>query len=186
METLTWMHCQCKPYHYKDRAVIIGDAAHAMVPFYGQGMNCGFQDVEVLHRILDKHKVEAKLSAEGNIAGLKEALDEYSTERSEDAHAICDLAMYNHYEMRSAVTSPLYLARKKLEGTLHRLFPSAVIPLYTMVSFSTIRYSEAIKRWNRQTWWINVTATGVAVAATLGLGARFGRPLINLMSKYTT
>jgi len=177
---------KCKPYHYKDRAVIIGDAAHAMVPFYGQGMNCGFQDVEVLHRILDKHKVEAKLSAEGNIAGLKEALDEYSTERSEDAHAICDLAMYNHYEMRSAVTSPLYLARKKLEGTLHRLFPSAVIPLYTMVSFSTIRYSEAIKRWNRQTWWINVTATGVAVAATLGLGARFGRPLINLMSKYTT
>lgn len=166
--------------------MIVGDAAHAMVPFYGQGMNCGFQDIEVLHGILDKHGVEAKLSAEGSIRGLKEALDEYSIERSEDAHAICDLAMYNHYEMRSAVTSPLYLARKKLESTLHRFFPSAVIPLYTMVSFSTIRYSEAIKRWNRQTWWINATATGMAAAVTLGIGARYGRPLIDLMLKYST
>ncbi|KAH8547654.1 hypothetical protein BGW37DRAFT_514904 [Umbelopsis sp. PMI_123] len=178
---------KCKPYHYKDKAVIIGDAAHAMVPFYGQGMNCGFQDVEVLHGILDKHGVKAKLSADGKIPGLSQALEDYSKERSEDAHAICDLAMYNHYEMRSAVTSPLYLARKKLEASLHAIFPSAVIPLYTMVSFTTIRYSDAIKRWNRQTRWINAAATTSAVV-TLGVGAglglRYGRPLIDWVSKH--
>ncbi|CAO3670810.1 unnamed protein product [Umbelopsis ramanniana] len=178
---------KCKPYHYQDKAVIIGDAAHAMVPFYGQGMNCGFQDVQVLHSILDKHGVKAKLLADGKIDGLHQAMEEYSKERSEDAHAICDLAMYNHYEMRSAVTSPLYLARKKLEAALHSMFPTAVIPLYTMVSFTTIRYSDAIKRWNRQTWWINAAATTSAIA-TLGIGAglglRYGRPLIDAMSKY--
>jgi kynurenine 3-monooxygenase len=158
-----------------------------MVPFYGQGMNCGFQDVEVLHGILDKHGVKAKLSADRKIPGLSQALEDYSKERSEDAHAICDLAMYNHYEMRSAVTSPLYLARKKLEASLHAIFPSAVIPLYTMVSFTTIRYSDAIKRWNRQTRWINAAATTSAVV-TLGVGAglglRYGRPLIDWVSKH--
>jgi kynurenine 3-monooxygenase len=169
--------------------VIIGDAAHAMVPFYGQGMNCGFQDIQVLHETLDKHSVGAKVSADGKVSGLHKALDEYSMERSKDAHAICDLAMYNHYEMQSGVTSPLYLARKKLEGTLHRLFPKTIIPLYTMVSFTTIRYSEAIRRWNNQTWWITAaatTTTTVVAATAIGLGLRFYEPLIKSISKYAS
>ncbi|KAG2172775.1 hypothetical protein INT43_000122 [Umbelopsis isabellina] len=178
---------KCKPYHYKDKAMIIGDAAHAMVPFYGQGMNCGFQDIQVLHETLDKHNVGAELSADGKVSGLQKALDEYSIERSKDAHAICDLAMYNHYEMQSAVTSPLYLARKRLEGTLHHYFPKTVIPLYTMVSFTTIRYSEAIRRWNHQTWWLNAaaaTSVSVVAATAVGLGLRYYEPMIKSISKY--
>lgn len=156
---------------------MIGDAAHAMVPFYGQGMNCGFQDVQVLHEILDKYGVSPK----SGVNNLAEALDEYSRVRVKDAHAICDLAMYNHYEMQSAVTSMRFLARKKLEGLVHLCFPRLIIPLYTMVSFSTLPYSKAIERWHKQTFWLNVVmgsatlaATGAVVAAT-AIGLRHSR-----------
>ncbi|KAI9313553.1 hypothetical protein BX666DRAFT_1977708 [Dichotomocladium elegans] len=158
------------PHHYDNKAVIIGDAAHAMVPFYGQGMNCGFQDVEVLHKILDQYDVTAT-----NLSHLGDALKAYSATRIKDAHAICDLAMYNHYEMRSAVTSVRYLIRKKIEGWIHYCFPKRVIPLYTMVSFSTIPYADAVARWHRQTFWLNsiMGATSVAAVATaVALGLR--------------
>jgi kynurenine 3-monooxygenase len=168
---------KASPHNYQDKSVIIGDAAHAMVPFYGQGMNCGFQDVEVLHQILDRHHIKPLVGANASIAGLKEALDDYSSTRVKDAYAICDLAMYNHYEMRHAVTSIRYLARKKLEGAIHYVFPSLVIPLYTMVSFTTMPYSKAIERWHRQSHWLNVAmiSTGLAtvsVAAAVGLKHR--------------
>ncbi|KAI8086515.1 uncharacterized protein BX664DRAFT_282504 [Halteromyces radiatus] len=155
------------PHHIKDKIVIVGDAAHAMVPFYGQGMNCGFQDTEVLHQVLDKHHVRPVLSRDGShIPGLMEALSSYSEERVKDAHAICDLAMYNHYEMRSAVTSVRYLARKKLEGWIQRVMPQWVTPLYSMVSFSTLPYSQAIHRWHRQNFWLNVALGSVTMTIT--------------------
>ncbi|KAI7903167.1 uncharacterized protein BX663DRAFT_471908 [Cokeromyces recurvatus] len=145
------------PHNYQDKSLIIGDAAHAMVPFYGQGMNCGFEDVERLHDILDSHQIKPVVNGTNNrIEGLEEALDAYSRIRVEDAHAICDLAMYNYYEMRHAVTSIRFLARKKLENSIHFIFPRLIIPLYTMVSFTTIPYSKAIRRWHRQTYWLNV------------------------------
>ena len=83
---------QCSPYHYKDSVVIMGDAAHAMVPFYGQGMNAGFQDVLVFDKILDEFKGD-----------LAKALPVYTERRYPDAVAICDLAIYNYSEMRSKV-----------------------------------------------------------------------------------
>ncbi|EDO45186.1 predicted protein [Nematostella vectensis] len=79
---------KCKPYHVADKVVILGDAAHAMVPFYGQGMNCGFEDCLVLNEILDKHN-----------DNLGAALEEYSMVRNPDAEAMCDLAMYNYIEV---------------------------------------------------------------------------------------
>jgi kynurenine 3-monooxygenase len=168
---------KASPHNYKDKSIIIGDAAHAMVPFYGQGMNCGFQDVEVLHQILDRHHIKPAVDDNAFIAGLQEALDDYSSTRVKDAHAICDLAMYNHYEMRHAVTSVRFLARKKLEGAIHYAFPRLIIPLYTMVSFTTIPYSKAIERWHCQSRWLNVAmiSTGLAtvsVAAAVGLKHR--------------
>jgi kynurenine 3-monooxygenase len=168
---------KASPHNYKDKSIIIGDAAHAMVPFYGQGMNCGFQDVEVLHQILDRHHIKPAVDGNAFIAGLQEALDDYSSTRVKDAHAICDLAMYNHYEMRHAVTSVRFLARKKLEGAIHYAFPRLIIPLYTMVSFTTIPYSKAIERWHCQSRWLNVAmiSTGLAtvsVAAAVGLKHR--------------
>ncbi|KAI8331682.1 hypothetical protein BC941DRAFT_382278 [Chlamydoabsidia padenii] len=142
------------PHHFDDKAVIVGDAAHAMVPFYGQGMNCGFQDIQVFHHVLDSYHV------------LPVALAAYSEERVKDAHAICDLAMYNHYEMRSAVTSTRFLARKKLEGWIHLCLPKLITPLYSMVSFSTLPYSQAIKRWHTQSFWLNVVMSTVAITST--------------------
>ncbi|KAI9018084.1 hypothetical protein CLU79DRAFT_761671 [Phycomyces nitens] len=164
------INIKTSPHNFKDKALILGDAAHAMVPFYGQGMNCGFQDVEVLHEILDKHNVLPSKHKNGKIDDLEAALDEYSKVHTKDTHAICDLALYNHYEMQSAVTSVRYLARKKLEGILHIIFPRIVIPLYTMVSFTTMPYSQAIERWNRQTYWLNVIMGSVAIGAVGTIG----------------
>ena len=88
---------QAKPYHYKDRAIILGDAAHSMVPFYGQGLNCGLEDVRVLDLLLRKHGVDAKArpKEDGVDDALARALNVYSTSRYEDLIAISDLAMHN-------------------------------------------------------------------------------------------
>jgi kynurenine 3-monooxygenase len=153
------------PHHYSDKAVIVGDAAHAMVPFYGQGMNCGFQDIQVFHQVLDAHNIKPTVHNNA-ISGLATALAAYSDERVKDAHAICDLAMYNHYEMRSAVTSTRFLARKKLEGWIHLYLPKLITPLYSMVSFSTLPYSQAIRRWHQQSFWLNVVLGAAAVTTT--------------------
>ncbi|XP_022794600.1 kynurenine 3-monooxygenase-like [Stylophora pistillata] len=126
---------KCKPYHVSDKLVIIGDAAHAMVPFYGQGTNCAFEDCLVLNGILEKHNND-----------FGSALQEYSRTRNKDVESMCDLAMYNYIEMRSLVTSPVFLMKKKLFNFLHWLMPKTFIPLYTMVSFSQIPYKTVIDR----------------------------------------
>ena len=168
---------KCKPYHYRDRALILGDAAHAMVPFYGQGMNCGFEDVLVLDEILTKHLGPAVSSPTTEFIQIKApspktmeaALLEYSLTRNPDAEAMCDLALYNYEEMRSSVVQPGYLIRKRIEGTLHRFFPKSVIPLYTMVSFTRIPYSEVVRRWKRQT-------RGLELLRQVGIWILFGYP----------
>ncbi|VVT50622.1 uncharacterized protein SAPINGB_P002825 [Magnusiomyces paraingens] len=127
---------RCSPYNYKDKAIILGDAAHSMVPFYGQGMNCGFEDVRVLMSLLDKHHFS-----------FKKAFDEYSATRNKDLNAIVDLAMRNYIEMRHSVISMSYLLRKKLDNFLSKTFGNHWLPLYTMVTFRPdISYSEALRR----------------------------------------
>ncbi|XP_045185472.2 kynurenine 3-monooxygenase-like [Mercenaria mercenaria] len=133
-KALPMVTVKCSPYHVKDRVVIMGDAAHAMVPFYGQGMNCGFEDCIVFADLLDKH--------EGDFAAT---LSEFTSYRSIDAKAMCDLAFYNYIEMRQSVNSRLFLLRKKVDNFLFWLFPNTWIPLYTTVSFSRKRYHECIK-----------------------------------------
>ena len=83
---------KCNPYHISNKALLIGDAGHAVVPFYGQGMNAGFEDCTILSELFDKHGTN-----------LEKILTEFSETRWEDAHAICDLAMYNYVEMRDLV-----------------------------------------------------------------------------------
>ncbi|KAJ3389404.1 hypothetical protein HDU84_008735 [Entophlyctis sp. JEL0112] len=143
------MSVKCTPYNYKGSCLIIGDAAHAMVPFYGQGMNCGFEDCLVLDQILTKH-LGPYAKGRPDDEKLMSALEEYSKVRNPDAEAICDLAMDNYVEMRSSVTSWRYKTRKAVEGFLHRLMPTRVIPLYTMVSFSRIPYSQALQASHRR------------------------------------
>lgn len=163
------LHLKCKPYNYKDKMVILGDAAHAMVPFYGQGMNCGFEDVLVLDEIWTKIVGQGRINP--NSQQLEQILNEYSEIRNPDAEAMCELALHNYIEMRSSVTNPKYLLRKKIEGFLHCLFPKSVIPLYTMVSFSRIRYSKAMEKFRVQSFWFEVVLNIFTIAAVGGIGS---------------
>lgn len=152
---------KCNPHHYSSSCVIVGDAAHAMVPFYGQGMNAGLEDVSVLFQVLDKH-------ASSNDAGRLEALEEYTAIRMPDAHAINELSMGNYAEMRSDVVSPLYLIRKSIEEKLNAYLPSlGFATQYSRVSFSTDRYSEVIKATQRQSKFLSA-ALGVFSAVATG------------------
>ncbi|XP_041977479.1 kynurenine 3-monooxygenase [Aricia agestis] len=128
---------KCRPYHVSDKALIIGDAAHAVVPFYGQGMNAGFEDCTILDQLFTKHDDD-----------LARILAEFSETRWRDTFAISDLAMYNYIEMRDLVTRPSYRLRKKIDDFLFWLMPELWVPLYNSVTFSTMPYSQCVK--NRQ------------------------------------
>ncbi|KAI8037094.1 kynurenine 3-monooxygenase [Drosophila gunungcola] len=130
---------KCKPYHYADKALILGDAAHAMVPYYGQGMNAGMEDVTLLTGILEKE------------LRLDEALAQFTESRWQDAFAICDLAMYNYVEMRDLTKRWSFRIRKWLDTLLFRYFPSW-IPLYNSVSFSSMPYAQCVanRKWQDQ------------------------------------
>ncbi|GAP84230.1 putative kynurenine 3-monooxygenase [Rosellinia necatrix] len=143
---------KCCPYHFSGSAVIVGDAAHAMVPFYGQGMNAGLEDIRILFSVIDKHAtVESNnpnLSGESDAAFQRAiALNEYSALRVADAHAINDLALQNYIEMRASVLSRVYRVRKFLEEFLSIHVPSlGWHTQYSRVSFGNERYSEVVAR----------------------------------------
>ncbi|KAM6956802.1 kynurenine 3-monooxygenase [Aplochiton taeniatus] len=148
---------KCSPYHLGNKCVLMGDAAHAVVPFYGQGMNAGFEDCLVFNEIMDQ--LNEDLSA---------VLPEYTRVRVPDDHAIADLAMYNYVEMRAHVNSKWFLFRKYVDNFLHIVMPTTIIPLYTMVTFSRTRYHEAVKRWHWQDKVINQGLFICATASALG------------------
>lgn len=139
---------------------LIGDAAHAIVPFFGQGINCGFEDVRVLSECLEKHR--------GDIPA---ALHEYQELRKPNADAIARMALQNFIEMRDKVGSKAFLWRKHLEHFLHDLLPSTLIPRYNLVSFSTVPYTEAEQAGKRFDIVIRalVIVPVLAVCFTLGL-----------------
>ncbi|KAI9838594.1 MAG: Kynurenine 3-monooxygenase [Sarea resinae] len=144
---LPLINIKCSPYHYGASAVIVGDAAHAMVPFYGQGMNAGFESVNVLFDLLDKHMPPSPpLSSSPPTSDITTArataLTEYTTHRVPDAHAINALALRNYIEMRASVQSPLYHLRKRIEEALSAYIPAlGWSTQYSRVSFGTERYS---------------------------------------------
>ena len=117
---------------------LIGDAAHAIVPFYGQGMNAGFEDCVVLDDLIEIY------------GSLKEALPHYQIARKKDTDAIAQLALGNFIEMRDHVGKPEFLIRKQLDAVLNDLFPTIWIPIYTLISFSNTPYSTAQKRGSSQ------------------------------------
>lgn len=129
---------RCSPW-VKGRTALIGDAAHAIVPFYGQGMNAGFEDCLVFDQLLEK---------EGGISS--QMLSTYESLRKPDADAIADLALYNFIEMRDKVADPQFILQKKIEKRLHEAFPDQWMPLYSMVTFSDLRYSEALAQGMKQ------------------------------------
>jgi kynurenine 3-monooxygenase len=163
-EHLPLVSIRTGPYHYSDRCVIVGDAAHAMVPFYGQGMNAGFESVNVLFKHIRAHPQD-----------LKAALDAYTAERQPDAWAIVELAMRNYDEMRSGVTKRGYLLRKWVEEACAKWVPQlGVKTLYSMVSFGNERYSEVLKKAERQMRAEERVLGAAVVAVVAGVGWRAG------------
>ena len=131
---------KCKPWVWDEKIALIGDAAHAIVPFYGQGMNCGFEDCVVLNELMDKH---------GDINGA--CLKEYEALRKPDGDAIADLAIANFIEMRDKTADKTFLLQKKIEAHFSAKHSEKWIPLYSMVTYTpSIRYSEALVAGNKQ------------------------------------
>lgn len=124
---------KCFPWN-KNKALLLGDAAHAIVPFYGQGMNSGFEDVRLFVEMAQDMNWE-----------WDHILPHYSSVRKKDADAISELALHNFIEMRDHVGDPSFLKRKKMESQLQEAFPNAWTPLYSMVTFSDLPYSEALR-----------------------------------------
>ena len=120
------------PWHIKDTTLLIGDAAHATVPFYGQGMNSGFEDCRILDELLDKHEDD-----------LESCFAEYSKTRKPNGDGLQDLSMQNFIVMRDSTSNPQFLLQKQIEKKFANLYPEKWIPLYSMVSFTNISYSDA-------------------------------------------
>ncbi|GFG32942.1 hypothetical protein Cfor_05503 [Coptotermes formosanus] len=156
----TLLSIKCNPYHLSSRTVIIGDAAHAMVPFYGQGMNAGFEDCRLLDQLLHRYE------------DIAVVLKEFSAIRNTDAEAICDLAMYNYLEMRDLVNRRSFLLRRKVDNLLFRLLPKIWIPLYTSVAFTTVGYRQCMdnKCWQDKVIRWTLLALGVLGTALCAAG----------------
>ena len=138
--TASLVTVKCFPWIREDKFALIGDAAHAMVPFFGQGMNSGFEDCSVLNSLIDKHH-----------ENWTTILAEYQTLRKPDGDAICDLALNNFVEMRDKVGDPKFLLQKKIEAAFSKKYPDKWTPLYSQVTFSPqIRYSAALVNGQKQ------------------------------------
>lgn len=149
---------RCDPYAFRGNAVIIGDAAHAIVPFYGQGCNAAFEDCRLLSDAIASHGLD----------NLQQALSNYSQSRKPDADAIADLALDHYEDMSSRTAKPFFVLKRKFEVAVNRVFPHSFMPLYTMISFSNIPYAAAIERAFRQDRKIEELITAAALAALTG------------------
>ena len=126
---------RCGPWFYRDKVALVGDAAHAVVPFYGQGMNAAFEDCVVLDECLEKFP-----------ENHEHAFREYFSRRRENTDALADLAIGNFIEMRDKTASRSFRAKKKLDHLLEAVLPGIYLPLYTMVTFTRIPYAQAARR----------------------------------------
>ena len=124
---------RCYPWTH-GKVALMGDAAHATVPFYGQGMNAGFEDCTVMWELMHKHNENWSV-----------IFEEYQKQRKPDGDAVQDLSVHNYYVMRDYVADKRFLLQKKIEGRFSKLYPDKWMPLYSQVTFSSIRYSDA---WN--------------------------------------
>jgi len=142
---------RCRPWH-RGRAVLIGDAAHAVVPFYGQGANASFEDaLELAERLIESP------------TDPDDAVERYYQARVDHADAIADMAIANFIEMRDHTGRRSFRAKKSLERMLHRSLDERFLPLYEMVSFTTIPYADARRKARRQ-WDMVATVFVLSIA----------------------
>lgn len=133
--TASLVTVRCFPWTYKGKACLIGDAAHAIVPFFGQGMNCGFEDCTLVNELMEQHGDD-----------WNKILPDYEKLRKPNADAIADLALNNFIEMRDLVADPHFLHKKKIEKLIAANYTGKFISPYQMVSFSHIPYAEALRK----------------------------------------
>lgn len=129
------MVVRCKPWAHKGKVMLVGDAAHATVPFYGEGMNAGFEDVKIFMDLLE----------ECGDDNMVDVLTKYTRAREDNGKALVDLSMRNFIEMRDLVADPQFILRKKIEANFFKKHPDKWMPLYSQVKFSNIPYIDA---WN--------------------------------------
>src|SRR5437588_626979 len=144
---------RCAPWFYKDKVALVGDAAHAVVPFYGQGMNAAFEDCVVLDKCLAEFPEDRQ-----------RAFADYFARRKENTEALANLAVQNFIEMRDKTTSKAFRAKKKLDHLLEGVLPGIYLPLYTMVTFTRIPYSAGARRARLQN---RIVYAGLAVLLLL-------------------
>lgn len=137
--TASLVMTKCEPWNIGGDVALLGDAAHAIVPFYGQGMNCGFEDCSELERILTETN-----------ENWDEALPQFAKERKPNGDAILELALRNYIEMRDLTADPRFLLQKKIEGWFSSKHPDKWLPLYSQVTFSHIPYHQALANGIRQ------------------------------------
>ncbi|MCH2198510.1 MAG: FAD-dependent monooxygenase [Flavobacteriales bacterium] len=125
---------RCNPWHFEDKICLMGDASHAIVPFYGQGMNSGFEDCSVFEEIF-----------EANNGDWEKTFEQFSKKRKPEADAILELALRNYIEMRDKTADPQFLLQKKIEKRFNERHPDKWIPLYSQVTFTHIPYDEALR-----------------------------------------
>ena len=131
---------KCSPWHYKGNTLLMGDAAHAIVPFYGQGMNASFEDVVEFDKVLDE-----------NLNHWEDVLKTYQHNRKKDTDAIADLAIDNFHEMKDHVANPIFQEKRKLEMTLEKAFPNDYSSKYSLVTFNEhMGYREAMLKGRAQ------------------------------------
>lgn len=154
--TGTLVTIRCAPWYYRDKVALLGDAAHAVVPFYGQGMNAAFEDCVVLDECLARWP---------NDRGR--AFAEYYSARKPNTDALADLAVQNFIEMRDKTASRTFRAKKKLDHWIEAALPGKYLPLYTMVTFTRMPYAQAQRRARLQ----DLIVYGLLAAIALGIGA---------------
>lgn len=132
---------QCHQFHHK-RVALLGDAAHTMLPFYGQGINCGFEDVSVFLSLLDRN-----LRLRDSANGILQSLIEFTDARRPACKAITSLSEANFQELAAHTADPQFLARADLERALYRQRPQQFVPLYCGIAFSTVPYNEVIEEY---------------------------------------
>lgn len=126
---------KCFPWHHRGKVLLLGDAAHAIVPFYGQGMNCAFEDCTLLNRILGDFGPD-----------WERVFAAYQAQRKRDTDAIADLALENFIEMRDQVADPVFLRKRQVELMLETKFAGQFLSKYAMVTFSRLPYSQALEK----------------------------------------
>ena len=141
---------KCSPWHLDGRILLLGDAAHAIVPFFGQGINCGFEDCTAFLALLDRYG-----------ADWDRVFREFEEARKINTDAIADLAVENFVEMRDRVADPRFLLRKKVELALEAKYPQLFVPKYAMVTFHRIPYATALKRGQVQDLMLTELCDGI-------------------------